>query len=117
MKKLLTILTTLTLFLSMHSDAVAQVQWALDTVISTGSNSSGIAITPDNSKIIVTNNTSPGTIKVISTSSYAISNISYPADSYPNGVSIAPDGLTAVVNTMHQTVYINLLTNSVSGYF
>jgi len=117
MKKLLNQLTTLTLLFIMHITAYAQVQGALDTVISSGAYSSGIAITPDNSKIIVTNNTTPGTIKVISTSNYAISSISYPADGYPNGVAVTPDGLTAVVNTTHQTIYIDLSTNSVSGNF
>jgi DNA-binding beta-propeller fold protein YncE len=104
--------------LSFNTSAVTmQVQWALETVISTGAYSSGIAITPDNSKIIVTNNTTPGTIKVISTSNYAISSISYPANGYPNGVAVTPDGLTAVVNTSNQTIFIDLSTNSVRGNF
>ena len=103
--------------ISFTTTAAAQSQWEFEKDISTGANSSGIAITPDNSKIIVTNNTSPGTIKVISTSNYAIANISYPADGYPNGVTVTPDGLTAIVNTMHQTIYINLSTNSVIGNF
>lgn len=116
-KRLIKQLATLTLLFSIHITAFGQAQWALDSIISTGVNSSGIAITPDNSKIIVTNKTSPGTIKVISTSTYAITSISYPADAYPNGVAVTPDGSTAVVNTMHQTIYIDLLTNSVSGNF
>ena len=116
-KKILYRLITLILLVIMDIIASAQVQWSLDTVISTGAYSSGIAITPDNSKIIVTNNITPGTIKVISTSNYAISSISYPADGYPNGVAVTPDGLTAVVNTTHQTIYIDLSTNSVSGNF
>lgn len=116
-KKLLAQLTTLMLLFLMHITASAQEQWALDTVITTGAYTSGIAITPDNSKVIVTNNTTPGMIKVISTSDYSISSISYPADGYPNGVAVTPDGLTAVVNTMHQTIYIDLSTNSIKGNF
>jgi|GEM_PF-2107684 hypothetical protein len=99
------------------SFSYAQIQWALDTVINTGANSSGIAITPDNSKIIVTNNTSPGTIKIISTSDYSITSISYSADGYPNGVIVTQDGSNAIVNTMHQTLFIDLSTNKIVGNF
>jgi DNA-binding beta-propeller fold protein YncE len=116
-KEILHRVTTLILLFILNISASAQSQWTFETEISTGAYSSGIAITPDNSKLVVTNNTSPGTIKVISTSNYAISAISYPADGYPNGVAITPDGLTAVVNTMHQTIYIDLSANSVSGNF
>lgn len=93
-------------------------QWALDTVISTGANTDGIAITPDNSKIIVTNNTNPGAVKVISTATYAISNINVSSiENYPHGVAVNPDGLTALVNTFHKTIYIDLTTASVIGNY
>ncbi len=108
------ILSTLTLLCMVSITASAQVQWALDTVISTGANTDGIAITPDNSKIIVTNNTNPGAVKVISTSTYAISNIDVSSiENYPRGVAVNPDGLTALVNTLHKIIYINLTTASV----
>jgi hypothetical protein len=98
--------------------ASAQVQWALDTVISTGAYSSGIAITPDGSKLVVTNNTNPGAVKVISTSNYAVSNIDISSiENYPNGVTITPNGSTALVNTLHKTVFIDLSNNSIKGNF
>ncbi len=98
-------------------NASAQVQWVLDTVISTVANSSGIAITPDNSKIVVTNKSASGAVKIISTSNYSIKSVSYAADGYPNGVDITADGKTAVVNTMHHTFAVDLSSNSLNGNF
>ncbi len=104
------------LFFSARTIASAQVQWALDTVIETGAYSSGIAITSDGSKLVVTNNTNPGTVKVISTSNYAVSNIDISSiENYPNGVTITPNDSTALVNTTHKTVFIDLKNNSIAG--
>lgn len=112
------VLSTLTLLCMVDITASAQVQWALDTVISTGANSSGIAITPDGSKLVVTNNTNPGAVKVISTSNYAISNINISSvENYPNGVTITPNGSTVLVNTLHKTVFIDLSNNSIKANF
>jgi hypothetical protein len=112
------VLSTLTLLCMVDTTASAQAQWALDTVISTGAYSSGIAITSDGSKLVVTNNTNPGMVKVISTSNYAISNIDISSiGNYPNGVTVTPDGSTALVATTNKIAFINLSTNSIKGNF
>src|ERR1039458_278058 len=112
------VLSTLTLLLMMDITATAQVQWALDTVISMGTNPSGIAITSDGSKLVVTNNTNPGAVKIISTSNFAISNVDISSiENYPNGVTIAPNDSTALVNTTHNTIFIDLFAHSIKGYF
>jgi len=93
-------------------------QWGLDTVISTGANSSGIAITSDGSKLVVTNNTNPGKVKIVSTSTYAISSIDISSiENYPNGVTIAPNDSTAIVNTTHKTIFIDIYNESIKGSF
>jgi hypothetical protein len=112
------VLSTLTLLCMVDITVSAQVQWALDTVLSTGAYSSGIAITPDGSKLVVTNNTNPGAVKVISTSNYAIYDINISSiENYPNVVTITPNGSTALVNTLHKTVFIDLSNNSIKGNF
>ncbi len=95
----------------------AQPQWALDTTLSTGQLSQGIAITPDNTKIIVTDNVTPSAIQIISTADYSMVTVTYTADGFPNAVAVTPDGSAALVNTTHQTLYINLATDSVSDFF
>ncbi len=92
-------------------------QWSLDTVITAGDAATGIAITSDNSKIVVTNNTSPGSIDIISTSDYSITKIDISSiENYPNGVAISPDDSIAFVNTTHNTIAINLFTKSAAWH-
>lgn len=112
------VLSTVTLICLADATASAQAQWALDTVLSTGANSSGIALTPDGSRFVVTNNANPGSVKVVSTSNYAISSIDISSvENYPNAVTVSPDGSTAFVTTTHNIALINLSTNSLKGHF
>ena len=92
-------------------------QWSLDTVITTGEGSSGIAITSDGSKLVVTNKTSPGTVNIISTTDYSVKSIDVSSiENYPDGVAIAPNDSVALVNTTHNTIYINLVNQSITGH-
>ncbi len=112
------VLSTVTVLSLTHMAAVAQPQWALDTVVTTGAFSTGIALTPDGSKLIVTNNTNPGIVKIISTSDYAVHSIDISSiENYPNAVTVTPDGSTALVATTHNIVFIDLSTNSVKTHF
>ena len=112
--KALTPIVIITIFLTSPSFA----QWSFDTSITTGVNSSGIAITSDGSKLVVTNNTNPGSVKIISTSNYSVSNIDISSiENYPNAVTIAPNDSTALVNTLHKTIFIDLFNHSIKGVF
>jgi DNA-binding beta-propeller fold protein YncE len=93
-------------------------QWELDTVISAGTSPSGIAITSDGSKLVVTNYTDPGAVKIISTSDYILSDIDISSvENYPNGVTIAPNDSIALVNTTHNVIFIDLFGDSIRGNF
>src|SRR6185503_15427039 len=95
-----------------------QPQWTLDSLLNIGTNASGIAITPDNSKIVVTNNGNPGLVKIISTSNYSITTVDISSiENFPNMVAIAPNGTVAYVNTLHRVIAINLLNGAVVGTF
>jgi hypothetical protein len=114
----LLVLSTVTLLCVVHREVVGQAQWTLDTVVATGTNSSGIALTPDGSKLIVTNNTNPGIVRVVSTADYAITSIDISSiENYPNAVAVTPDGSTALVATLHNIVSIELSSNSVKTHF
>jgi hypothetical protein len=92
--------------------------WSIDTILPTGANSSGIAITSDGSKLVVTNNTSPGMVHIISTATLAEDSINISSiEDYPNGVAIAPNDSVAIVNTTHNTIYINIKRNTIMGYY
>ncbi len=96
--------------------STSNAQWTLDTVITAGTNTSGIAITSDGSKLVVTNNTDPGEIRIISASDFSISTIDISSiENYPNSVTIAPNDSVAIINTMHKTIFINLYSNAVLG--
>ena len=111
-------LATVVVAFMIDSTAFAQTQWALDTVLATGANSSGIALTPDGSRAIVTLNTVPGMAKLIVTSGYAITPIDLSSvGNYANGVAITPDGATALVATTNKIAVVDLTTHSVRGNF
>lgn len=77
--------------------AAAQNVWTLDTVVSAGSNCFGIAVTPDGSRILVTNKDTSGTVTVLSGSDYSIlARIPMYGD-YPAGIAVRPNGVTAMV--------------------
>jgi hypothetical protein len=102
----------------MSGPVFAQTQWALDTVLATGANSSGIALTPDGSRAVVTLNTVPGMVKLIETSGYTITPIDLSSvGNYANGVAITPDGTTALVATTNKIAVVDLSTHSVRGNF
>jgi YVTN family beta-propeller protein len=62
-----------------------------------GQQSFGIAISPDSSKIYVTNPLQ-SSVSVINTSTLATTTtIALPANSFPRGIAVAPNGLTAYV--------------------
>ncbi len=96
----------------------SQTQWALDTVMTVGTNPTGIAITSDGNKLVVTNNMNPGEVVVISTTDYALSRIDISSiENYPTGVAISPNDSTALVTTTHKVAFIDLTNNSVKGQF
>ncbi len=112
MKKIMTLTIALTavIFLS----PVTKAQWTQDTVISTGNYTSGIAVTPDGSKIIITNNTDPGEVKIISALDYSITTIDISSiENYPNAVAV--NDSVAIVNTTHKTIFINLFDHAIIG--
>jgi hypothetical protein len=112
------LLSIVTLLCMMDTTLSAQAQWALDTVVATGAYSSGIALTPDGSKLVVTNNTAPGMVRVLSTSTYAITSIDISSiENYPNGVTVTPDGSTALVATTHNIALITLSSASIKTHF
>ena len=101
-----------------HITVFAQMQWTLDTTITTGTNTSGIAVTPDGSKIVIANRTNPGKVKVISTSDYSIISIDVSSiENMPDGVAITPDGTRALVNTLHKTIFIDLSNNTICSSY
>jgi hypothetical protein len=96
----------------------AQEQWVFDTVITTGANTSGIAITSDGSKVVVTNKSNPGSVKIINTSNYSVTPVNISAiENYPDGVTISSNNSTALVTTLHKVAFINLATGAVTGTF
>ncbi len=108
---------TLVLLVTASSFAFAQTEWVLDTVVTVGTNPTGIAITSDGSKLVVTNNTSPGSVAVVSTSDYAVSTIDISSiENNPNGATVAPGDSTALVCTTHNVVFIDLKKNSVKAH-
>ncbi len=106
------------LMLTAFSPSFAQVQWALDTVIAVGAKPTGIAITSDGSKLVVTNDADTGRVKIISTSNLAVSNIDISSiENYPNAVVVGHHDSTALVCTTHDIILIDLTNNSVKGHF
>ncbi len=100
------------------SVASAQVQWALDTVVAVGTNPTGIAITSDGSKLVVTDNTTPGAVQIMSTSDYSFTTIDVSSiENDPNGVTVSPNDSMALVCTTHNIIFISLSNNSVKGHF
>lgn len=90
-------LFTITIVLILAGNASAQNEWALDTVVSAGTNCFGVAVTPDGSKILVTNKNTSGTVTVLSSSDYSVlAKIPVQGD-YPAGIAVLPNGARAMV--------------------
>ncbi len=118
MRKSKVLLLGCAIIFAAYSHASAQVQWALDTVIAVGTNPSGIAITSDGSRLVITNDTNPGKIEVVSTADYSVSAIDVSSiENYPNAVAVSPGDSTAVVTTTHKVIFIDLRDDSVKGQF
>jgi DNA-binding beta-propeller fold protein YncE len=112
------ILTCLVLAAASGDGLRAQPQWSLDTVITTGANPTGIAITPDGSLLVVADNNTPGAVKLISTANYALTSVDLSGvENNPNEVAISPDGTTAYVATTHHVVIVDLAKKQVTGNF
>ncbi len=108
--KVFTVSVLITLLLT----TVINAQWSFDTAVTAGTYPTGIAVTTDGSKLVVTNYAKPGNVEIISTSDYSISNIDISSiEDYPNAVAITPNDSIALVNTMHKTIFINLYTHGV----
>ena len=104
----------ISILITFLSSAMINAQWSFDTAVTAGTNPTGIAITSDGSKLVVTNDTKPGNVKIISTSDYSISNIDVSSiEDNPNAVAITPNDSIALVNTMHNTIFINLFTHTI----
>ena len=96
----------------------AQSQWTLDTVLSAGKNTTGIAITSDGKKLVVTNNIKPAQVRIINTSNFSQDSIDVSSiENSPNGVSINPNDSIAYVATLHDIIYIDIPNHSSKGYF
>ena len=93
-----------------------KAQWTLDTIISTGAHTSGIAITPDNSKIVVTLNNTSGSVKVISTTTYATLGTIPGLVSYSNGIAVRPpSGTSAIANGLNYPTFVDISGYSITG--
>jgi hypothetical protein len=100
----------------LHSPSYSQ--WTLDTVVTVGTNPSGIAITTDGSKVVVGCKANPGKVVIMNTTSYAVTPISISTyENYADAVAIVPANTMAVVATTHKLIFVNLLTNAVAGAF
>jgi YVTN family beta-propeller protein len=64
---------------------------AVSATIPVVGNPIGVAVSPDGSRVYVTNNRSPGTVLVIDTTSNAVT-ATVPGGSFPFGVAVTPDG-------------------------
>ena len=111
-------LLSFSMMLSIAFSASAQSQWALDTVLSAGSHTTGIAITSDGKKIVVSNNTKPGQVRIINTSTFAQDSIDISSiENFPNGVAINPNDSIAYIATLHDIIYIDIPNHSSKGAF
>lgn len=84
------------------------------TGIKVGSNANHVAVTPDGRMALVTFNTSPGAVRIVSLAQgQVLSTIA--TDPYPGSVVITPDGTTAVVAHAHSLSIIDLATATVTA--
>ena len=106
---------------NLGSFTVSVIDTATDTVIATilpvGLVPFGVAVSPDGSKVYVTNSVSPtGTVSVIDTATNTVS-ATVPVGIAPFGVAVKPDGSKVyVANQLASTVsVIDTATNTVSA--
>jgi YVTN family beta-propeller protein len=99
------------------SNTVSVIDTTTNAVIATipvGISPQGVTVTPDGSKVYVTNST--GTVSVINTTTNAVVS-AIPVGSFPFGVAVTPDGRKVyVANDFDNTVsVIDTATNTVIG--
>ncbi len=84
--------------------------------LSAGSKASGVAVTPDGTRALVTNSNSSGTVTVVSLVTHTVL-ATIPVGAYPSGIAITADGSKAVVaNSIgHSISVIDLSSNTVTS--
>jgi YVTN family beta-propeller protein len=89
---------------------------ASNTVVATvtvGANPSGVAVTPDGTKVYVANRGS-GTVSAIATATNAVV-ATIPVGGNPYGIAVTPDGTNVYVTTGNTVSVIDTATNNVVG--
>ncbi|HQT92921.1 MAG TPA: hypothetical protein PL001_12945, partial [Candidatus Kryptobacter bacterium] len=99
--------------------AMAQSHWVLDTVVAAGSNCFGVAVTPDGSKILVTNKDTSGTVTVLSAADYSVLSTIPMYGDYPAGIAVVPNGVKALVTCSNPNAVrlVDLLGDSILAAF
>jgi YVTN family beta-propeller protein len=105
-----------------YDGAVSVINTSADTIsatITVGHDPTGICVSPDGSKVYVTNwnNDSTGTLSVINTATNTVS-ATIPVGNGPTGVSVSPDGSKVYVtnsDSVGTISVINTVTNTVSA--
>jgi YVTN family beta-propeller protein len=97
----------------------ANCQWALDTVVAAGPNCFGVAVTPDGTKLLVTNKDTSGTVTVLSASDYSVLSTIPMYGDYPSGIAVTPNGAKALVTCSNPNAVrlVDLLGDSVLAAF
>ena len=101
---------------NLNSNTVSEINTTTDTVTDTmpvGSGPHGVAVTPDGTKLYVSNAFSDNVSVIDTTTNTLITTIA--AGDYPDGVSITPDGtkLYVVNNDSNDVSVIDTATNTV----
>ncbi len=78
-----------------------------------GSNSAGVAVTPDGTRALVTNSNATGTVTVVSLAAHSITG-TITVGARPSGIAITPDGSQALVTNGNNVSVVSLSTNAVT---
>lgn len=81
--------------------------------IPVGSSPGEVAVTPDGARALVANNTTSGTVSIVSLTTMSVTG-SVAVGANPRGIAIRPDGAQAVVTNTNSVSVLNLSTNSVT---
>ena len=98
------------------TDTVSVITTATNTVVATitvGNQPSGVAVTPDGTKVYVANRGS-GTVSAIATATNAVV-ATIPVGGNPYGIAVTPDGTNVYVTTGNTVSVIDTATNNVVG--
>ena len=115
----ISILRMLIMTLVLSGVAMAQSPWVLDTIVAAGSNCFGVAVTPDASKILVTNKDTSGTVTVLSAADYSILATIPMYGDYPAGIAVVPNSVKALVTCSNPNAVrlVDLLGDSILAAF